>query len=57
MRELEDLGERTVDGLVTCRLLATVVVFVRFLGLGIGSAGFGAFSWSILDISSLGLDH
>lgn len=46
-----------VDGFVTCRLLATAVVFVRFFGLGIGSAVVGAFSWSTLDISSLKMDH
>lgn len=46
-----------VDGFVTCRLLATAVVFVRFFGLGIGSVVVGAFSWSTLDISSLKMDH
>ena len=38
VRELADFGERTVDGFVTCRDFAVVVVIlVRFLGLGIAS--------------------
>lgn len=48
VRELEDLGERTVQGLVTCRLGPVVVVLVRFLGLGIwpGSGVFSLSAWS-----------
>jgi len=48
VRELEDLGERTVEGLVTCRLGPVAVVLVRFLGLGIwpGSGVFSLSAWS-----------
>ncbi len=45
VRELEVLGERTVEGLVTCRLVPVTVVLVRFLGLGIWP-GAGVFSLS-----------
>ena len=57
VRELEDLGESTVDGLVTCRLFVAAVVLVRFFGWGIWSARLGAFSWSIVDIVSLKMGH
>ena len=49
VRELEDLGERIVDGLVGWRVVAAVLV--RFLGLERGSVweGSGAFSLSVCD--------
>ena len=45
VRELEDLGDRTVDGLVTWRLVATAGL-TRFLGAGMSCDGSGVFSLS-----------
>lgn len=53
VRELEDLGERMVEGLVTCRLGPVAVGLVRFLGLGIwpGSGVFSLSAWSKWSLS------
>ena len=57
VRELDDFGESTLEGFVTCRLGSTVVVLIRFLGLGICWFGSGVFSLSAPVISSLSLDQ
>ena len=55
VRELADLGERTVDGSVTWRDFAVVVILARFLGLGIASMDWALFSLFAESILSLRL--
>lgn len=55
VRELADLGERTVDGFVACRDFAVVAILARFLGLGITSIDWAPFSFSADSIASLRL--
>ena len=52
LRKLADLGERTVDGLVTCREGA-FTTFTRFLGFGMSCEIPKAFSLSAESIASL----
>ena len=56
VRELDDFGESTLEGSVTCRLGCIAVVLVRFLGLGICWFGSGVFSLSAPVTSSLSVD-
>ena len=53
VRELADLGERTVEGFVACRAFAVVAILARFLGLGMPSTGSVLFSLSARTIASL----
>ena len=53
VREFRDLGDRTVEGLVTWREGALAVFFGIFLGFGILCAGSGVFSLSAFSICSL----
>lgn len=53
VRELDDLGESTVDGFGAWRDACPAAIFARFLGFGIGKLGSEAFSLPELSISSL----
>lgn len=53
VRELDDLGESTVDGFVTWREGALAAVFGLFFGFGRFCAGSGVFSLSSFSMCSL----